>query len=61
LLSGPPISYKSGNNLPLIERSEMNTLMNLRLASAIDLQLQMERAHWNVKGPSFIGLHELVD
>jgi DNA-binding ferritin-like protein len=35
--------------------------MNQRLASAVDLQLQMKRAHWNVKGPSFIGLHELFD
>jgi starvation-inducible DNA-binding protein len=37
------------------------TLLNLRLASAIDLQLQMKQAHWNVKGPCFIGLHELFD
>jgi starvation-inducible DNA-binding protein len=40
---------------------ELNTLMNLRLASAVDLQAQMKQAHWNVKGPSFIGLHELFD
>ena len=53
--------YRTGNDLPLNERIEMNTLMNLRLASAIDLQLQMKQAHWNVKGPCFIGLHELFD
>jgi starvation-inducible DNA-binding protein len=35
--------------------------MNQRLASAIDLQLQLKQAHWNVKGPNFIGLHELFD
>jgi starvation-inducible DNA-binding protein len=35
--------------------------MNQRLASAVDLQMQMKQAHWNVKGPSFIGLHELFD
>jgi starvation-inducible DNA-binding protein len=56
-----PTMYKTGNDLPLSERIEMNALMNLRLASAIDLQLQMKQAHWNVKGPSFIGLHELFD
>ena len=60
-LSDTPTMYKTGNDLPLGERAELNTLMNLRLASAIDLQLQMKQAHWNVKGPSFIGLHELFD
>jgi len=53
--------YQTGNDLPLVERTEVITLINLRLASAIDLQLQMKQAHWNVKGPSFIGLHELFD
>lgn len=60
-LSDTPTMYKTGNDLPIKERTELNTLMNLRLASAIDLQLQMKQAHWNVKGPSFIGLHELFD
>ena len=35
--------------------------MNQRLADAVDLQMQMKQAHWNIKGPSFIGLHELFD
>ena len=25
------------------------------------LAIAMKQAHWNVKGPSFIGLHELFD
>lgn len=56
-----PAMYKTVNDIPLDERIELKTLMNLRLASAIDLQLQMKQAHWNVKGPSFIGLHKLFD
>lgn len=60
-LSESPKMYQTSNDLPVGERTEMNTLMNLRLASAVDLQLQMKQAHWNVKGPSFIGLHELFD
>ena len=61
MLAGRPIHYPTGNDLPLTERTELIRLMNLHLASAIDLQQQMKQAHWNVKGPNFIGLHELFD
>src|SRR5580693_6680628 len=53
--------YETENDISLGRRSELNALMNQRLASAVDLQMQMKQAHWNVKGPSFIGLHELFD
>ena len=56
-----PKMYETENDLPLQRRKELNALMNQRLASAVDLQMQMKQAHWNVKGPSFIGLHELFD
>ena len=56
-----PEIYETENDLLLKNRLELNTLMNQRLASAVDLQMQMKQAHWNVKGPSFIGLHELFD
>jgi starvation-inducible DNA-binding protein len=56
-----PEIYETENDLLLKNRLELNALMNQRLASAVDLQLQMKQAHWNVKGPSFIGLHELFD
>ena len=36
-------------------------LLNKQLADALDLALQTKQAHWNVKGPSFIALHELFD
>jgi len=53
--------YETGNDIAKNRRVEMNALMNLRLADAVDLQMQMKQAHWNVKGPNFIGLHELFD
>ena len=56
-----PKMYTTGVDLPKNDRVELNALMNKRLASAVDLQMQMKQAHWNVKGPSFIGLHELFD
>src|SRR3954467_4379332 len=53
--------YETENDISEKRRSELNTLMNQRLADAVDLQAQMKQAHWNVKGPHFIGLHELFD
>jgi len=53
--------YETENDLPQKRREELNALMSQRLADAIDLQLQLKQAHWNVKGPNFIGLHELFD
>jgi starvation-inducible DNA-binding protein len=56
-----PKMYETENDIPQKRRVELNALMNQRLADAVDLQLQMKQAHWNVKGPNFIGLHELFD
>ena len=42
-------------------RGRVIELLNARLADATDLQLQTKHAHWNVKGPNFIALHELFD
>src|ERR1017187_5460106 len=57
----PPKMYETENDILEQRGSELNALMSQRLASAVDLQTQMKQAHWNVKGPSFIGLHELFD
>ncbi|MCR8825429.1 DNA starvation/stationary phase protection protein Dps [Pseudosulfitobacter koreensis] len=35
--------------------------LNTSLATGIQLQLAIKQAHWNIKGPSFIGIHELLD
>ena len=56
-----PAMYETENDISKDRRAQLNALLNQRLASAVDLQLQMKQAHWNVKGPSFIGLHELFD
>lgn len=56
-----PKMFTTENDLPKKQRQELNQLMNQRLADAVDLQMQMKQAHWNVKGPSFIALHELFD
>jgi starvation-inducible DNA-binding protein len=53
--------YKTRNSLTENVRSQAASLLNRHLAMAIDLQCQTKQAHWNVKGPTFIALHELFD
>jgi starvation-inducible DNA-binding protein len=53
--------FDTRNDLPLGTRTKVVKLLNERLADAIDLGTQVKHAHWNVKGPNFIALHELFD
>jgi starvation-inducible DNA-binding protein len=53
--------HKTQNNLREPTRRSMIDLLNQQLADLLDLGLQAKQAHWNVKGPHFIGLHELFD
>ena len=53
--------FKTKNDLSEGIRVQAVELLNARLADCIDLQTQTKQAHWNVKGPSFIALHELFD
>jgi starvation-inducible DNA-binding protein len=53
--------WKTQNDLPERVRIEAIALLNQQLADALDLHLQAKQAHWNVRGPNFIALHELFD
>jgi len=50
--------HRTKNDLSEKIRTQVATLLQERLAEAVDLVTQ---AHWNVKGPNFIALHELFD
>jgi starvation-inducible DNA-binding protein len=53
--------YRTANTLPEQIRSRSVALLNRHLAAAIDLHAQVKQAHWNVRGPTFIAIHELFD
>jgi starvation-inducible DNA-binding protein len=53
--------HPTRNDLATKTRAKFVAVLNARLADAIDLQFQAKQAHWNVKGPNFIALHELFD
>jgi starvation-inducible DNA-binding protein len=49
------------NDLAPSVRKSVIPLLQASLADSIDLFTQVKQAHWNVKGPHFIALHELFD
>ncbi len=40
---------------------QTNELLQQRLVSLIDLELTLKHVHWNVVGPNFIAVHEMLD
>jgi len=54
-MKSPDIGIKSNT------KTAMADLCNARLADSLDLSLAVKQAHWNLKGPNFIAVHELLD
>lgn len=54
-----PEAFVSGLNDQT--RHKMIDLLNARLADTVALTLAVKQAHWNLKGPGYIGVHELLD
>ncbi|XUY26207.1 DNA starvation/stationary phase protection protein Dps [Agrobacterium sp. rho-8.1] len=54
-------THKTRNDLPSNAKATVIGLLNEALASVIDLSLVTKQAHWNLKGPQFIAIHELLD
>lgn len=59
LVDGP--LHKTRISIPEKNRVKLISLLNNTLSSATDLYAQSKQAHWNIKGPSFIALHTLLD
>jgi starvation-inducible DNA-binding protein len=53
--------YATRIDLSADVREATIALLQAQLAAAVDLFTQVKQAHWNVKGPAFIALHELFD
>ena len=52
---------KTRNTLHETIRAQSVELLKQHLAAAIDLHAQTKQAHWNVRGPNFIAIHELFN
>ena len=55
------LNYQTRNDLPSNAKAVSIAILNARLADAVDLALLTKQAHWNIKGPNFIALHEMID
>jgi starvation-inducible DNA-binding protein len=55
------IAWSSQNDIPRDVRQIAVGVLHQQPADALALGMQVEQAHWNVKGPNFIALHELFD
>src|ERR1700747_160498 len=53
--------HNTRNDLSSNAKSISIGVLNSRLADSIDLALLTKQAHWNIKGPQFIALHEMID
>jgi len=54
-------SHATRNDLKSNAKKVSIEILNARLAEAIDLALLTKQAHWNIKGPHFIAIHEMLD
>jgi len=43
------------------DADSVRSLLQERLVALIDTALTLKHIHWNVVGPSFIGVHEMID
>lgn len=43
------------------EAEKLGAILQERLAALIDLSLTLKHVHWNVIGPGFIAVHEMMD
>lgn len=48
-------------SLPIDVGADIADTLQQRLVALIDLGLTLKHIHWNVVGPSFIGVHEMLD
>lgn len=55
------LPHKTVNDTDKKAKQTACELLNAQLASSLDLAMDIKQAHWNMRGPNFIAVHELMD
>ena len=53
--------FPTACDLPEQTRQSMVALLQSHVSDGIDLYSHVRQAHWTLRGPNFIGLHELLE
>ena len=53
--------HKTNNDMKDNAKANSMVLLEQRLAEGLDVAMMTKQAHWNLKGPEFIGLHLMLD
>ena len=53
--------HKTNNNLKDNAKASSMVLLEQNLANGLDVANMTKQAHWNLKGPQFIGIHLMLD
>lgn len=53
--------HKNVPGLGAAEADKVVGVLQPRLVSLLDLQLTLKHVHWNVVGPNFLSVHEMLD
>ncbi len=53
--------FLTPSHLPESARAKIVTALNACVLDGVDLYTQTKVAHWNVRGPLFVQIHELLD
>lgn len=60
-MAASPRLHPTRTKLDSNARTVAIDILNKRLADGLDLSLITKQAHWNLKGPQFIGIHMMLD
>jgi starvation-inducible DNA-binding protein len=62
--SDASLEARAGTKVPEITSDQARRttqILQERLVALLDLQLTLKHVHWNVTGPNFIAVHEMLD